>query len=84
MVCGSLDSIDWNVCLGTSRYIQQVLKSAFLRAHWSLAGVALHSAGYPTPKPASPYAELHSASYQQQTTRKVRKINVIKGNVFDR
>ncbi|KAF6231634.1 hypothetical protein HO173_010166 [Letharia columbiana] len=34
-------------------------------------GVALHSIGYPTPKPASPYAEFHSASYQQQTTRKV-------------
>ena len=33
MICGSLDSIDWNVRLGTSRYIQQMLKSAFLRAH---------------------------------------------------
>lgn len=37
----------------------------------ALRGVALHSVGYPTPKPASVYTELHSASYQQQTTRKV-------------
>ncbi|CAD6578657.1 MAG: hypothetical protein ASARMPREDX12_008926 [Alectoria sarmentosa] len=37
----------------------------------ALRGVALHSVGYPTPKPASPYAESHYASYQQQTTRKV-------------
>ena len=37
----------------------------------NLLGVALHSVGYPTPKPASAYAEAHYASYQQQTTRKV-------------
>ncbi|KAK3174659.1 hypothetical protein OEA41_001905 [Lepraria neglecta] len=37
----------------------------------ALRGVALHSVGYPTPKPASAYAEAHYASYQQQTTRKV-------------
>lgn len=37
----------------------------------ALRGVALHSVGYPTPKPASPYDELHFASYQQQTTREV-------------
>lgn len=65
------DLVDWNVCFGTSRYVQSMPTSICVRSDQSRAGVALHSVGYPTPKPASPYDELHFASYQQQTTRKV-------------
>ena len=82
MRCGSIDFVDRNVCLGTSRYIAIKCSTLpFSDAHETSPGVALHSAGYPTPKPASPYAELHFASYQQQTTRKVRKSSVIKGGM---
>ena len=78
------DLVDRNVCFSTSCYVQQMLKSALVRANQSRAGVALHSVGNPTPKPASPYAELHSASYQQQTTRKVWETLIIEGRMFDR